>query len=124
MHKTGVHVADSKGASSPLVRVVRTAGFTRVLIRLTDFGGHHTDVIDSCELGVDDVDLDIVQWPDRPSAAAYYPGVCCKVSIFHEGEEVEVGDGGFVNWTERLVGSRKERLMISGLSLERLLTLS
>jgi hypothetical protein len=35
-------------------------------------------------------------------------------------ETVEVGDGGIVDWTQRLVGSRKERLMTSGLGIERL----
>jgi hypothetical protein len=32
----------------------------------------------------------------------------------------EMGDGGFVDWTQKLVQSGKERLMTSGLSLERL----
>ena len=36
------------------------------------------------------------------------------------GKTIEVGDGGLVDWTQALVGSAKERLMISGLSLERL----
>jgi hypothetical protein len=33
-----------------------------------------------------------------------------------------VADGGLVTWTQDLVRSKKERLMISGLSLERLAT--
>jgi len=31
-----------------------------------------------------------------------------------------VADGGHVDWTQQLVASRKERLMISGLGLDRL----
>lgn len=33
---------------------------------------------------------------------------------------IEVADGGMVDWTEHLVASKKERLMISGLGLERI----
>ena len=32
----------------------------------------------------------------------------------------EVGDGGFTDWTAKLVANDKERLLISGLSSERL----
>ena len=30
----------------------------------------------------------------------------------------EVGDGGFVQWTQHLLGNRKERLLISGIGLD------
>ncbi|MFI0799771.1 hypothetical protein [Amycolatopsis lurida] len=30
------------------------------------------------------------------------------------------GDGGFVDWTQRLVGNRKERTLISGVGVDRL----
>jgi len=33
-------------------------------------------------------------------------------------EEWEIADGGFVDWTQRLLGNRKERLLISGFGLE------
>ena len=46
--------------------------------------------------------------------------MCFKLNVVHDGEEVEVADGGVVAWTQALVGSNKERLTISGLGLERL----
>lgn len=33
-------------------------------------------------------------------------------------EELEIADGGFTDWTQRLSGNRKERLLISGMGLE------
>jgi hypothetical protein len=36
---------------------------------------------------------------------------------------VEIGDGGFVDWTQRLTGNRKERLLISGVGVDRFATL-
>lgn len=37
-----------------------------------------------------------------------------------DAEEREIGDGGFVDWTGKLTGNRKERLLISGFGVERL----
>ena len=46
--------------------------------------------------------------------------MCFKLGVLVDGEPVEIGDGGMVDWTQRLLGNRKERLMTSGLSVERL----
>ncbi len=57
--------------------------------------------------------------PDREAGRAYYDRMCFKVYTSGE-ERFEIADGGLVDWTQRLVQSRKERLMISGLGVERL----
>ncbi|HUQ60797.1 hypothetical protein [Lentzea sp.] len=58
--------------------------------------------------------------PADPSRrTGYYQGLCFKV--YRDG--VEIGDGGFVDWTRRLTGNRKERLLISGIGVDRLATL-
>ncbi|WP_156093696.1 hypothetical protein [Lentzea aerocolonigenes] len=60
---------------------------------------------------------------DLPSDASrrtgYYKGLCFKVFL----DGVEIGDGGFVDWTQRLTGNRKERLLISGVGVDRFATL-
>jgi hypothetical protein len=53
-----------------------------------------------------------------PAENSYYRGVQFKLYITVGGNEWEVADGGFVDWTQQLTGNRKERLMISGLGLE------
>jgi hypothetical protein len=100
--------------------VVHRAGHQRIVVELTDFGGRHHDVIEAAVTALADAHTAVAPWPQRPQAGDYYPNVCCKVSAAHGEELIEIGDGGFVTWTQDLVGSRKERLMISGLSLERL----
>ncbi|MEU7864173.1 hypothetical protein [Nonomuraea sp. NPDC049141] len=60
--------------------------------------------------------LDATDDPGRESGRGYYSGLCFK--IYADG--VEVGDGGFVDWTARLLGNRKERLLISALGVDRL----
>jgi hypothetical protein len=37
-----------------------------------------------------------------------------------DGTAEEIGDGGFTDWTQQLVASSKERLLISGVGVDRL----
>ena len=53
-------------------------------------------------------------------ACGYDQTMCFRLCVVDNNETIEVGDGGLVPWTQTLLGNRKERLMISGLSLERL----
>jgi hypothetical protein len=56
----------------------------------------------------------------RQHGRGYYRDLCFKVNAHVRGELMEVGDGGFTDWTARLTASRKERLLISGVGLDRL----
>jgi hypothetical protein len=59
--------------------------------------------------------------PDHASAAHYY-----QLVRFHiytrslSGTEHELADGGFTDWTQQLLGDKKERLLTSGISTERI----
>ena len=46
--------------------------------------------------------------------------MCFKAAAIVGGEWFEYGDGGLVDWGARLVGSAKERMMISGMSIDRI----
>jgi len=47
--------------------------------------------------------------------------VCFKLHATNEsGDEVELADGGDTSWTRTLLGDEKERLVVSGLGVERL----
>jgi hypothetical protein len=59
----------------------------------------------------------ITEDPSRQSGRGYYVGLCFKV---HAGGR-EVGDGGFTDWTAQLLGNRKERQLISGYGVDRLI---
>jgi hypothetical protein len=66
---------------------------------------------------------DITEAPERESGRAYYRSLCFKVyarSGQGRREVIELGDGGFVDWTAQFLGNRKERLLISGYGLDRL----
>jgi hypothetical protein len=66
----------------------------------------------------------VVDAPEREAGRGYYHCLCFKIFVgFGEaaelGEPLETSDGGFVDWTAQLLGSRKERLLISGHGLDR-----
>lgn len=57
--------------------------------------------------------------PDRRSGRGYYQGACFKIHI----NGVDVGDGGFTDWTSQLLSDRAESFLSSGLGWERLVGL-
>lgn len=61
--------------------------------------------------------------PPRKSAA-YYPQLCAKLTLERQGASYEIGDGGVTNWASALAADNKERLVITGLSIERLVWLA
>jgi hypothetical protein len=68
---------------------------------------------------LDRTTLDATLDPARVSGRGYYVGLCFKIFS----SETELGDGGFVEWTQSLLGDRKERLVISGIGSERAIEL-
>ncbi|MER7132210.1 hypothetical protein [Streptosporangium saharense] len=57
----------------------------------------------------------------RVTGRGYYVGAAFGIDVTTpEGEVVNVGDGGFTTWTGALLGNAKERLLVSGLGVERL----
>lgn len=44
----------------------------------------------------------------------YYQGLNFKISV----NDIEIVDGGFVDWTQKLLGNKKERLLTSGAGID------
>ncbi|MGH3730270.1 MAG: hypothetical protein ACRDTU_16190 [Micromonosporaceae bacterium] len=63
-------------------------------------------------------DVAVLADPDRESGRGYYTELCFKVDVASSDGWREVADGGFVDWTVRLLGDRKERLLISGVGVD------
>jgi hypothetical protein len=58
--------------------------------------------------------------PNRATGRGYYVGACFHIYATNAaGVEFELVDGGFTTWTQQLLSNRKERLLISGLGVER-----
>jgi hypothetical protein len=57
---------------------------------------------------------------DRRRGAGYYGGAAFRIAVRAGGDEIELADGGVADWTQRLLGDRRERLVVSGLGVEQL----
>jgi hypothetical protein len=81
-----------------------------------------TEVMKALSPDYPDVRFDIDQM--RASGRGYYTGVAFRIAA-HDSSGTEYGivDGGLTNWTLQLLSNRKERLLISGMGSERLISL-
>lgn len=107
-----------------LIRIVRSVTDAPIEIRLTALHDRFEPVCDSICDDIQDVDgaseLRCTQWPDREHGRGYYRNICFKLNVMIGDDDFELGDGGDVWWTQNLLQSRKERLVIGGLGIERL----
>ncbi|MFD8594976.1 hypothetical protein ACFV1L_08240 [Kitasatospora sp. NPDC059646] len=103
------------------VRALARAGVTRTGIRITCLDEAAAPLLARARTELSGTPgVDIVEDPDRKTGRGYCTTLCYKLCATVDGRPLEVGDGGFVNWTQPLVGSRKERLLIGGLGIDRL----
>lgn len=55
----------------------------------------------------------------RENGRNYYQTICFNIDVENkEGAILNLGDGGFTNWTQALLNNKKERLLISGFGAE------
>jgi histidyl-tRNA synthetase len=55
----------------------------------------------------------------RLTGLGYYDGPCFHIKMTNDrGESFMLADGGFVQWTQRLLGDKKERLLTSAIGIE------
>jgi hypothetical protein len=123
---TGALVFEREAAPSHLIvhtRALLALGATRIVVALTDFtGGGCAAISAACRAALNDLpNVTSTDDPARASGTGYYSGFCFKIhAAFGSGEApMETSDGGIVDWTQRLVGSVKERCFISGLGIDR-----
>jgi len=101
---------------------VLALGARRVTVSFTDFAeGKDGRTISAAMDRIDHDERVILRRdPKRQAGRGYYQGSVFNITCDFGPESFDVGDGGFVDWSQQLVGSRKERLMTSGLGVDRL----
>jgi hypothetical protein len=63
-----------------------------------------------------DTIIDIVEAPEKENN--YYCGIQHKIDITVNNRAFEIGDGGFVDWTQKLLQNKKERMLSTGIGFE------
>jgi hypothetical protein len=103
-----------------LAVVVRALGADDVAMSIHDFDGRFESLIRHVRSHLEVLGVHTMIDPERTTGIGYYPSLCFKVLATFGTETIEVGDGGFVPWTQHLLSNAKERLLIGGLGLDRL----
>jgi len=99
------------------------ADLPRVQVALTPLSEAGRQIAETVAAELAAAPADIVTDRDRVAGRGYYRDVCFKVNALVDGVPTEIGDGGFTDWTAKLLASKKERLLISGYGLDRLAAL-
>jgi len=60
--------------------------------------------------------IDIIPNPEKE--IDYYKGIQYKVDIHVRGKTFEIADGGFVDWTQKLLQNKKERMLSTGIGFD------
>ncbi len=68
--------------------------------------------------------LEVVTDRHRQSGRGYYRDLCFKLNVRAGPGWAEIGDGGFTDWAARLTASAKERLLISGVGIDRVVAMT
>ena len=97
-----------------------------VEIRLTDLAdGSSAPVIHAATESIaTHPDTTVTTDQGRTSGRGYYRDLCFKINATTTEGAVEIGDGGFTDWTAQLLNDRKARLLTSGLGLDRLVAVA
>ncbi len=112
------------GTLDRLARFVVDVTDRPVRIDLTDFGAGASPpaapVVERVVEGLTAGRVRCIVDGSRTHGRGYYPGLCFKLLVDAGDETIELGDGGLVDWSATLLQNRKERLLIGGVSLDRL----
>lgn len=101
------------------VHLLRAVTAAPIELRITSLRDAYTEaIVDDARDAITDVT--VVSDPGRSTGRGYYRDLCFKVMVESGDDAIEVGDGGFTDWTQQLRGSRKERLLIGGLGVDRI----
>jgi hypothetical protein len=95
------------------------AGFAQVQAALTPLTPAGQAVADAVAALLASAPMEVVVDNDREAGRGYYRELCFKINVRAGTQWAEVGDGGFTDWTARLTASNKERLLISGVGVDR-----
>lgn len=81
-----------------------------------DSDGFFKKVMDALKYNLPDMDITI---NEQENNTTYYKGLRATFNTQIDGDSVLVGDIGFTDWTQKLLNSKGERLLISSMAIDR-----
>lgn len=100
------------------------AGLGRAQLACTPLSAGGEAIASALPATLADSPLDVITDRQRQSGRGYYRDLCFKLNVRAGSAWAEIGDGGFTDWTARLTASAKERLLISGVGIDRVVAMA
>jgi hypothetical protein len=101
-------------------RALTAAGLPRIEAALTPLSEAGERIAAGAAAELDGAPVTLTEDRERQGGRGYYRDLCFKINVYVDGRPEEIGDGGFTDWTMRLAANGKERLLISGMGIDRL----
>jgi hypothetical protein len=96
------------------------AGLRPIQVALTPLSAAGEEVTSAIAPELAKSGAEVITDGERQSGRAYYRDLCFKLNVRAHGCWQEIGDGGLTDWVAQLTANTKERLLISGLGIDRL----
>lgn len=96
------------------------AGLAPVQLALTPLSAAGESIAEALAADLAGPLIEVIADTQRQSGRGYYRELCYKISVQSGTQWRELGDGGFTDWAALLTASSKERLLISGLGIDRM----
>jgi hypothetical protein len=109
---------------SAVATALAEASRESVQLALTALSLAGESVADVLPAGLAGAPVQVITDDGRQAGRAYYRELCFKINIMSDGAWAEAGDGGFTDWTARLTANSRERLLITGIGIDRLVSLT
>ena len=106
-------------------KLLNIPGDADIEVFLTDFSEKHTDqlwkdVAQPLSKKFSGIQISFDQ--HREAAINYYGDICFRINLTcKKGDSFDIVDGGFTDWTQKIISNEKERLLTSGIGTELLL---
>jgi hypothetical protein len=107
-----------------VVAALRAAGVARVQVALTPLSDAGERIAAATAAALATEPADVVTDHERAGGRGYYRDLCFKVNALVDDTPAEIGDGGFTDWTARLLANGKERLLIAGYGIDRMVAVT
>ena len=75
-----------------------------------------SDITDYLTKNNTETEISAVDQPEKENL--YYKGVQYKADILYKGKTFEIADGGFVDWTQKMLQNKKHRMLTTGFGLD------
>jgi hypothetical protein len=96
------------------------AGLPPIQVALTPLSAAGEAITSAITVELAESGAEVITDRERQSGRGYYRDLCFKLNVLVHGCWQEIGDGGFTDWVAQLTANTKERLLISGLGIDRL----